>query len=121
MPAFQQYKVRLCHIRAQEVAVLCGEDLYSSLGDILLNSRLLHSQWTDFDALCGALLGSMPASQRYKVRLCCMDTQESAVFCGGYIRSQGGNILLDGRLLNDRLTDLDALCGRLLAMAQASQ
>jgi len=40
-PAFQQYKVRLCRIKTQEVAVFCGEDLYSSPGDILLDGRLL--------------------------------------------------------------------------------
>jgi len=29
-PAFQRYKVRLCRIKAQEIAVFCEEDLYSS-------------------------------------------------------------------------------------------
>jgi len=123
MPAFQQYKVRLCRIRAQEIAGFCGEDLYSSPGDTLLNGGLLHSQWTDFDALCGGLLGSTPAAQWCKVRLCHMETQESTVFCGRYIRShwQGGDILLDGRLLHNRLTGFDALCGRLLGLMPASQ
>jgi len=73
-PAFQQYKVRLGHIKAQEAAVFCREDLDSSPGNILLDGRLLHSQWTDFAAPCGGLLGTMPASQQYKVRLCRIKT-----------------------------------------------
>jgi len=67
MSASQRYKVRLCHIKTQEVAVFCGEDLYSNPGDILLNGRLLHNRWTDFDSVCGRLLGSPPASQGYKI------------------------------------------------------
>jgi len=62
-----------------------------------------------------------PASQRCKVRLRRIRTQEFAVFCGGYIRYKAGDILLDGGLLDDRWTDSDALCGRLLAMTPASQ
>jgi len=62
-----------------------------------------------------------PASQQYKVRLRRIRTQEFAVFCGGYIRYKAGDILLDGRFLDDRWTDSDALCGRLLAITQASQ
>jgi len=85
-PAMQRYKGRLCRIKTQEIAVFCGEDLYSSPGDILLDGRYLHNRWTDFDALCGKLLGLTPASQRCKVRLRRIRTQEFAVFCGGYIR-----------------------------------
>jgi len=122
-PAFQQYKVRLCRIKTQETTVFCGEDLYSSPGDILLNSRLLHNRWTDLDDLCGRLLGLMPASQRYKVRLCRIETQEFAVSCRGCqcIRSQASDILLNSRLLHNRWTDLDTLCGRLLGLTPASQ
>jgi len=63
-PAIQWYKVRLCRIKAQEFAVFCGEDLYStsSPGYLLLDGRLLHNRWTDFDSVCGRLLGSMSAS-----------------------------------------------------------
>ena len=73
-------------------------------GDILLDGGLLHNRWADFDSVCGRLLGSTPASQRYKVRLCRIRTQEIAVFCGGCIRYhwQAGNLLLDGRLLHNR-------------------
>jgi len=118
-PASQRYKVRLCRIRTQEIAVFCGEDLYSRHGDILLDGKLLHNRWTDFDAICGGLLGSMSASQRCKVRLCRIKTQHIAVFCGGCIRYQAGDTLLDGRLLHNRWTDLDALCGRLLGLTPA--
>jgi len=120
-PAFQLYKVCLCRIRTQEFAVFCREDLYSSPGNILLDSGLLHNRSTDFDALCGRLLGSTPAFQRYNVCLCRIEAYEFAIFCGGCIRYQAGDILLDGRLLHDRRTDSDALCGRLLAITQASQ
>ena len=119
-PAFQRYKGRLCRIKAQEFAVFCGEDPYSSPGDILLDGGLLYNRWTDLDDLCGRLLGLTPASQRYKVRLCRIETQEFAVFCGGYTRYKAGDILLNGRLLDDLRTDSDVLYGRLLSMTQAS-
>ena len=63
--AFQWYKVHLCRIEAQEIAVFCGEDLYCSSNDILLDGRLLHNQRTDFQvaAICRGLLGLIPASQ----------------------------------------------------------
>ena len=118
-PASQRYKVRLCRIRTQEIAVFCGEDLYSSHGNILLDGELLHNRWTDLGALCGRLLALTPASQRYKIRLCRIETQDIAVFCGGCIRYQAGDILLDGRLLHNRWTDFDALCGRLLGLTPA--
>jgi len=120
-PATQRYKVRLCHIKTQEIAVFCGEDLYSSPGDLLLNGRLLHSRRTDPDSVCGRLSGSMPAIQQYKVHLCCIRTQEFAVFCGGCIRYQAGDILLDSRLLHNRLTDFDTLCERILGSTPATQ
>jgi len=120
-PATQRYKGHLCRIETQEIAVFCGDYLYSSPGDILLDGRYLHNRGTDFDALCRGLLVLMPASRRYKVRLCRIRTQEFAVFCGGYIRYTAGDILLDGGFLDDRGTDSDALCGRLLAMTQSSQ
>jgi len=44
MPAFQRYKVCLCHIRTQEIAVFRGEHLYSSPGDNLLDGRLLDNR-----------------------------------------------------------------------------
>ena len=63
----------------------------------------------------------MPASQWYKIRLCHIKGHEFAVFWGGSIRYQAGDILLDSGLLQDRWTDSDALWGRLLAMIQALQ
>jgi len=63
----------------------------------------------------------MPAMQWYKVCSCQIKTHEIAVFCGGCIRYQAGDILLEGRLLYDCSTGSDALCERLLAMIQASQ
>jgi len=37
---------------------------------------------TDSYSVCGRLLGSTPATQRYKVRPCPMETHEVTVFCG---------------------------------------
>jgi len=120
-PASQWHKVRLCHIKPNEFAVFCAGCIMYQAGDILLDGRLLHNRYTDCDALCWRLLGLTTASQRYKVRLCHIKTQEFTVFCGECIRFQAGNTLLDSRLLHNGWTDSDALCGRLLVMAQASQ
>jgi len=43
-------------------------------GDNLLDGRLLHNHGTDFDSVCGRLLGLTPDFQRYKVRLCHIKT-----------------------------------------------
>jgi len=77
----------------------------------------------DFAPVCRELLGSTPASQRYKVRLCLIKAQEIAVFCGGCIRYhwQAGDILLDDRLLHNRTTDFDSLCWGLLGTPPATQ
>jgi len=90
-PAFQQYKVRLCHIKTQEIAVFCREDLYSSPGDILLDGRLLHNRGTDFAPLCGRLLDSTPATRRYKVCLRRIKAQEIADSCGGCLYRYTGD------------------------------
>jgi len=101
-PAIQWYKVCPCHIETREIAVFCRGCISYQAGDILLDSRYLHSRSTDFDPVCGRLLGPKPAIQRYRVRLCRIKTHEIAVFCGGCIRYQAGDILLDGRLLHNR-------------------
>jgi len=57
--------------------------LGSNPGGILLDGRLLHDYLTDSNSVCRRLLGSTPATRRYKVRLCGIRTQQIAVFCGG--------------------------------------
>ena len=121
MPSSQEHKVHLCSIRTQRFSVFSGEFIRYHAGDILLNGRLLHNHLTDFDSVCGWLLGLTPAFQWYKVGLCHINTQEVAVFCGGCITSQAGDILLDGRLLHSRWTDFDTLCRRLLDLTPAFQ
>ena len=121
MPAFQRYKVRLRRIKTQEFALFCGGCIMYPAGSNLLDGRLLHNRWKDLDSVCGRLLGLTPAFQRYKVCLCRIETQEFAVFCRGSIRYHAGNILLDGRLLHDHLTDFDSVCGRLLGSTPASR
>jgi len=120
-PATQWYKGRLCRIRTQEIADPCESCLYRYPGDLLLDGGLLHNRWTDFDSVCEGLLGSTPASKRYKVRPCHIETHEIAVFCAGCIRYQAGDILLDGRLLHNRWTDLESVCEGLLGSTPASQ
>jgi len=120
-PATQWYKVRPCHIKTHEIAVFCAGCIRYQAGDILLDGRYLHNHWTDFDSVCGRLLGLTPAFQQYKVRLCHIKTQDIAVFCGEDLYSSPGNILLDGRLLHNRWTDLAALCGRLLDSTPATR
>jgi len=119
-PATQWYKVRPCHIKTHEIAGFCAGCIRYQAGDILLDGRYLHSRWLEFESVCGRLLGLSPAFQRYKVRLCRIRAQEFAVFCGGYTRYKAGDILLNGRLLDDLRTDSDVLYGRLLSMTQAS-
>ena len=85
-PAMQWYKVGPRRIKPHEIAVFCAGCIRYQAGDILFDGRLLHNHWMDFDALCGRLLGLTPAFQSYKVRLCRVETQKFAVFCGGSIR-----------------------------------
>jgi len=46
-----------------------------------LDGRFLHNHYSDPESDCGRLLGSTPATQRYKGRLCGIKTQEVADPC----------------------------------------
>jgi len=71
------------------LSVFCGEDLYSSPGDLLLDGRLLHNRWTDFDALCGRLLGPPPATQWYRIHLSATFTDDfTGTRLGGRLRTR---------------------------------
>jgi len=87
-PATQQYKGRLCRIRSQEIADPCESCLDRYPGDLSLDAGLLHNRGTDLESVCEELLGSTPASQRYKARPCHIKAYEIAVFCAGCIRYQ---------------------------------
>ena len=96
MPASQRYKVHFCRIETHEIAVFCGEDLYSSPGDLLLDGRLLHNRWTDFDALCGRLLGSPPATQWYRTHLSATFIHDfTGTRLGGSLRKPEGGLELE--------------------------
>ena len=96
MPASQRYKVHFCRIETHEIAVFRGEDLYSSPGDLLLDGRLLHNRWTDFDALCGRLLGSPPATQWYRIHLSATITHDfTGTWLGGSLRRPEGGLELE--------------------------
>jgi len=92
--ASQRYKVLLCRIKAQEVAVFCGGCIryHWQAGDILLDGRLLHNRWTDIDSVCGGLLGSPPATQWYKIHLSATFIHDFTGYRlgGGPRRPQGG-------------------------------
>jgi len=77
MPAFQRYKVRLCRIKAQELAVFCRGGIRYQAGNTLLDGRLLHNRSTDLGSVHGRLLALMTATQRYKVCLYGIKTHES--------------------------------------------
>jgi len=76
--ATQRYRVRPCRMNIHEVAVFCAGCITYQSRDTLLNGRYLYNRWTDFDSVCGRLLGLTPATRRYKVRLCRIKAHESA-------------------------------------------
>jgi len=86
---------------------------------MLLDCRSLHNHLTDSTSIWGRLLGSTPATQRYKVPPCGIKAQDFPVFCGGSLRYYAGGILLDSWFLHNRSTDFNPLCGRLLGMTLA--
>jgi len=55
-----------------------------------LDGRFLHSRWADPGSDCGGLLGSTPATQRYKGRLCRIRTHDIADPCGGCLYKYPG-------------------------------
>jgi len=60
-----------------------GVVFIDNLGIAEPDSRSLHNHSSDPESDCGRLLGSMPATQLYKGRLCGIKTEEIAVLCGG--------------------------------------
>ena len=86
--ASQRYKVRPNRRKAPEVTVFCEWSLTYYPGGILLDGRFLHNRGTDSNSDCGRLLGLISVSQRYKVRLCRMKTQEVAVQSRGSTQAE---------------------------------
>ena len=74
----------------------------------------------DCDSVCRGMLGSTPATQRYKVRLCRLAIQESTVFCGEDLYSNSGHLLPDGRLLTTARQILILFAGGCPARRQLS-
>jgi len=118
-PATRRYKVRPYRIKAQDIAVFCGGGLMYYARETLLDGRLLHHRSTDRDSVCGRLLGSTPATPRYKVRPYRIKAQDIAVFCGRGLMYYARETLLDGGLLHHRLMDFDSVCGTLLGLTPA--
>ena len=85
MSATRQNKVLRCHIKTPEIAVFCGGGL-DWPGGILLDGRFLHNHCVYSTSVSWRLLSSSVATQRYKVRLYRMKTQEVTVFCEGSLR-----------------------------------
>ena len=82
----RRYELRVCRIKAHEIAVVYGGGINVNPGRILLDGRFLYNRFTDSNSDFRRLLGLVSASQRYKVRLCRMISQEVAV------HSRGGSL-----------------------------
>ena len=82
--ATRRYKVRLYAINTHGVTGWRSQ---------ILDGRLLHNGWTDFDSVFWRLLGSTSATRQYKVRLDRIKTQEIAVFFGRGLEFLGGFLL----------------------------
>ena len=83
-PATQRYKGRLCRIETHEIADPCGGVVFILVGTLAipeLDGRFLHSRWADPGSDCRGLLGSTPATQRYKGSLCRIKAHEIANTC----------------------------------------
>jgi len=78
----------------------------------ILDRRLLHNRCPDSNSPAWRLLGSAPATRRYKVRPYAVNTHGVTGW-----RSQR----LDGRLLHNRSTDSDSVSWRLLGWMLATR
>jgi len=76
--AIQRYKIHSLRAIIHEVTGLNGVLVIPES-----DARFLHNYCSDPGSDCGRLLGSTPAMQRYKKRLCGIRTQEVANPCGG--------------------------------------
>jgi len=85
-PATPRYKERPGPTSIHEIAVLSGGGVRNQAGDSLLDGRLLHNHSCYRNSVSWGLLGSTPATRRYKVRPCGIRTQEIALLCGGGVR-----------------------------------
>ena len=59
-------------------------------GAILLNCRFLYNRWTDFNSVCGRLLGLTPATRRYKAHSYAVNNQEVNTLTGRNTRRDTG-------------------------------
>jgi len=81
-PATRWYKGRLCRIKAHEIADLVGVVFIGTVALPELDGRFLHNHCSDSESDCARSLGSTPATQWYKGRLCRIETHEIADPCG---------------------------------------
>jgi len=86
IPASQWCKIHPSATFIHEVTGLNGVLAIPELYD-----RLLHNHLSDPGSHCGGLLGSTPATQRYKGRLCRIETHEIADTCGGCLYRYPGD------------------------------
>ena len=85
MSATRQYEVRRCRGKTQEIAVFCEGGL-DWPGGILLDGRFLHNDCVYSNSVSWMLLSSWVATQRYKIRLYRMKTQDVTVLSSGSLR-----------------------------------
>ena len=86
-----------------------------------LDGGFLHNHCSNPGSNCGAMLGSTPATQRYKGRLCRIRTHEIADPCGWCLIGTVAIPDLNGRFLHDRWTNLESDSGRLSGSTPATQ
>ena len=106
-PASPEYKICLCHIKAQEFAVFYKGSIRYQVGDILLDTRFLHNCLPSFNTLYGRLLSSWPASQSYKIYSSVIFSPDvTGSYLEGAQEAGGGGLRLNGYFVSRLLISL---------------
>jgi len=123
MPATQRYRGHPCGIKTQDFTDFSEGGLRYHAGGIILDGRLLHNCQTDSNYIPTGrgLLGSTPATPRYRECPGGIKTQDFADLSGGGLRYHAGGTLLEGRLLHNHRTDSNSVCWRLLGSMPATR
>ena len=115
-PASQPYKVYPSANFIHEVTWL-----NRVLALLEFDGRFLHNHCSDPQSDCWRLLGSTPATRRYEVRLCRINTQEIAYPCKSGLYNAGTLAIpeLDGKSLHNYCSDPGSDCTGLLGLTPA--
>jgi len=116
MAASQRYKIHSLRAIIHEVTGRNGVLAIPEPDD-----RFLHNYCPDPGSDCGGLLGSTPATQRYKGRLCCIKLMKSLTLVGIVFIDTPALSELDARFLHNHAAESGSNCGTLLGPMPASQ